>query len=143
MSAVVTVYQNFLFTTRDEDAPLKIIDFGLSDFVKPGNNHLSSVLYFLTFILCFRKKSFVLIFLISLFSPTLNVFCFLKNKFGKHLDDQIYREPISISHLGRWLACIICVITSSGWLSSIESIIGNPFYFPQVYCFPKRLCSYN
>ncbi|KAJ0044642.1 hypothetical protein Pint_05180 [Pistacia integerrima] len=38
--------ENFLFTTRDEDAPLKVIDFGLSDFVKPGNNHLSSVLYF-------------------------------------------------------------------------------------------------
>lgn len=29
--------QNFLFTTRDEDAPLKIIDFGLSDFIRTGN----------------------------------------------------------------------------------------------------------
>lgn len=29
--------QNFLFTTRNEDAPMKIIDFGLSDFIWPGN----------------------------------------------------------------------------------------------------------
>lgn len=28
--------QNFLFTTKDESAPLKAIDFGLSDFIKPG-----------------------------------------------------------------------------------------------------------
>ncbi|WOK98999.1 CDPK-related kinase 3-like isoform X1 [Canna indica] len=27
--------ENFLFTTRDETAPLKIIDFGLSDFIRP------------------------------------------------------------------------------------------------------------
>ncbi|CAH9111932.1 unnamed protein product [Cuscuta epithymum] len=27
--------ENFLFTKRDEDAPLKVIDFGLSDFIKP------------------------------------------------------------------------------------------------------------
>ncbi|RZC60125.1 hypothetical protein C5167_021888, partial [Papaver somniferum] len=27
--------ENFLFTTRDEDSPLKIIDFGLSDFIRP------------------------------------------------------------------------------------------------------------
>ncbi|CAI9086946.1 OLC1v1020888C1 [Oldenlandia corymbosa var. corymbosa] len=27
--------ENFLFATKDEDAPLKIIDFGLSDFIKP------------------------------------------------------------------------------------------------------------
>lgn len=33
--------QNFLFSTRDEDAPLKIIDFGLSDFIKPGNGSIS------------------------------------------------------------------------------------------------------
>ena len=31
------VLQNFLFSTRDEDASLKIIDFGLSDFIRPGN----------------------------------------------------------------------------------------------------------
>lgn len=28
--------QNFLFTTKDEYAQLKAIDFGLSDFIKPG-----------------------------------------------------------------------------------------------------------
>ncbi|GAV73243.1 Pkinase domain-containing protein [Cephalotus follicularis] len=27
--------ENFLFTTQDEDAPMKIIDFGLSDFIRP------------------------------------------------------------------------------------------------------------
>lgn len=27
--------ENFLFATKDEDAPLKVIDFGLSDFVRP------------------------------------------------------------------------------------------------------------
>lgn len=28
--------QNFLFTSKDENSKLKVIDFGLSDFVKPG-----------------------------------------------------------------------------------------------------------
>lgn len=28
--------QNFLFTTKDESSPLKAIDFGLSDYVRPG-----------------------------------------------------------------------------------------------------------
>lgn len=28
--------QNFLFVSKDEDSSLKAIDFGLSDFVKPG-----------------------------------------------------------------------------------------------------------
>lgn len=32
--------QNFLFTKREEDAPMKVIDFGLSDFIKPGNIHI-------------------------------------------------------------------------------------------------------
>ncbi|KAL3521700.1 hypothetical protein ACH5RR_019849 [Cinchona calisaya] len=27
--------ENFLFSARDEDAPLKVIDFGLSDFIRP------------------------------------------------------------------------------------------------------------
>ncbi|KAK4480534.1 hypothetical protein RD792_013610 [Penstemon davidsonii] len=27
--------ENFLFATRDEDAPMKVIDFGLSDFIRP------------------------------------------------------------------------------------------------------------
>lgn len=30
------VDQNFLFTSKDENSPLKAIDFGLSDFAKPG-----------------------------------------------------------------------------------------------------------
>ena len=29
-------FQNFLFTTKDDNAQLKAIDFGLSDFVRPG-----------------------------------------------------------------------------------------------------------
>lgn len=29
--------QNFLFVSKDEDAVMKAIDFGLSDFVRPGN----------------------------------------------------------------------------------------------------------
>lgn len=33
------IWQNFLFATRDEDAPMKVIDFGLSDFIKPGKDH--------------------------------------------------------------------------------------------------------
>lgn len=31
--------QNFLFTSRSEDAHMKLIDFGLSDFIRPGNYH--------------------------------------------------------------------------------------------------------
>jgi len=31
--------QNFLFTSTDENSPLKAIDFGLSDYVKPGQNY--------------------------------------------------------------------------------------------------------
>ncbi|KAI7739721.1 hypothetical protein M8C21_025496 [Ambrosia artemisiifolia] len=30
--------QNFLFSTRQEDSPLKVIDFGLSDFTRPGKS---------------------------------------------------------------------------------------------------------
>lgn len=30
--------QNFLYTSRSEDADMKLIDFGLSDFIRPGNN---------------------------------------------------------------------------------------------------------
>ena len=33
--------QNFLFTTRDEDAPMKVIDFGLSDFIRTGNGYVN------------------------------------------------------------------------------------------------------
>lgn len=39
------VEQNFLFTSRSEDADMKLIDFGLSDFVRPGNGQLSLVFY--------------------------------------------------------------------------------------------------
>lgn len=34
--------QNFLFATKDEDAPMKVIDFGLSDFIRPGTFNFSS-----------------------------------------------------------------------------------------------------
>lgn len=34
------VLQNFLFTSRREDADMKLIDFGLSDFIRPGNYHI-------------------------------------------------------------------------------------------------------
>jgi hypothetical protein len=30
------ISQNFLFMSKDENSALKVIDFGLSDFVKPG-----------------------------------------------------------------------------------------------------------
>jgi len=34
----VSIVQNFLFTSRSEDADMKLIDFGLSDFIRPGYN---------------------------------------------------------------------------------------------------------
>lgn len=34
--------QNFLFVSKDEDAVMKVIDFGLSDFVRPGNMNKST-----------------------------------------------------------------------------------------------------
>ncbi|KAG5562052.1 hypothetical protein RHGRI_004934 [Rhododendron griersonianum] len=34
--------QNFLFTSKDEHSPLKAIDFGLSDYVKPGHPWLAN-----------------------------------------------------------------------------------------------------
>jgi calcium-dependent protein kinase len=30
--------ENFLFKSQDEDAPLKAVDFGLSDFIRPGKH---------------------------------------------------------------------------------------------------------
>lgn len=39
------MWQNFLFSTRDEDAPLKVIDFGLSDFIRPGNASISLLIF--------------------------------------------------------------------------------------------------
>lgn len=34
------LFQNFLFSSKEENSPLKVIDFGLSDFVKPGWSNL-------------------------------------------------------------------------------------------------------
>ncbi|KAI3818990.1 hypothetical protein L1987_12812 [Smallanthus sonchifolius] len=34
--------ENFLFSTRQEDSPLKVIDFGLSDFTRPGKYYITS-----------------------------------------------------------------------------------------------------
>ena len=36
---VLLLLQNFLYSTKADDAPLKAIDFGLSDFVLPGRSH--------------------------------------------------------------------------------------------------------
>lgn len=36
------VIQNFLFTAKDENSALKVIDFGLSDLVKPGYTYIST-----------------------------------------------------------------------------------------------------
>lgn len=30
------MFQNFLLKSKEEDSPLKAVDFGLSDFRKPG-----------------------------------------------------------------------------------------------------------
>ncbi|XP_076956146.1 CDPK-related kinase 5-like [Bidens hawaiensis] len=35
MTTAIAIEDNFLFTSKDENSPLKAIDFGLSDFVKP------------------------------------------------------------------------------------------------------------
>ena len=44
--------QNFLFTTKEEHAQLKAIDFGLSDFIKPGELfHLLSYFWSPSYIL--------------------------------------------------------------------------------------------
>lgn len=34
---IIFALQNFLFVSKEEDAVMKVIDFGLSDFVRPGN----------------------------------------------------------------------------------------------------------
>lgn len=39
--------QNFLYTSKDESSQLKAIDFGLSDFVRPG--------------LCYLAMSFIIL----------------------------------------------------------------------------------
>jgi len=36
-SLKIFALQNFLFVSKDDDAVMKVIDFGLSDFVRPGN----------------------------------------------------------------------------------------------------------
>lgn len=39
---VVLRVQNFLFKSKAEDSPLKAVDFGLSEFYKPGKGGLFS-----------------------------------------------------------------------------------------------------
>lgn len=34
---LTSLFQNFLFMSKSEDADMKLIDFGLSDFIRPGN----------------------------------------------------------------------------------------------------------
>ena len=40
-------YQNFLYTAKDESSPLKAIDFGLSDFARPGQFFFNSTVAFI------------------------------------------------------------------------------------------------
>jgi len=47
MDALIA-WQNFLFVTKDEDTPMKVIDFGLSDFIRPGNSCLFLYYYWNT-----------------------------------------------------------------------------------------------
>lgn len=42
-------FQNFLFTSKDENSHLKAIDFGLSDFVKPGMLLTGQPMFLLTY----------------------------------------------------------------------------------------------
>ncbi|XP_019099786.1 PREDICTED: CDPK-related kinase 1-like [Camelina sativa] len=44
--------ENFLFTTKDETSPLKAIDFGLSDYVKPGQRCYYSIGVIAYILLC-------------------------------------------------------------------------------------------
>jgi len=44
-------FQNFLFTSKDENAHLKAIDFGLSDFVKPGILRTGQSIFLLIYLL--------------------------------------------------------------------------------------------
>ncbi|XP_023522646.1 CDPK-related kinase 2-like [Cucurbita pepo subsp. pepo] len=41
--------ENFLFVKKDENTGLKVIDFGLSDFVKPGKNFWSLCMFLALF----------------------------------------------------------------------------------------------
>lgn len=51
--SVLFSLQNFLFATKDEDSPMKVIDFGLSDFIRPGKyrSFLCTLIYFLEYTL--------------------------------------------------------------------------------------------
>ena len=52
-SACALIYlldQNFLFVSRDEQSQLKAIDFGLSDFFKPGLLSLSYIIWLYEFL---------------------------------------------------------------------------------------------
>lgn len=37
------LFQNFLYLTKEENSPLKAIDFGLSDYVKPGLDFIDEI----------------------------------------------------------------------------------------------------
>lgn len=42
-----SLLQNFLFVSKDENSTLKAIDFGLSDYVKPGKDSTSDISFWL------------------------------------------------------------------------------------------------
>lgn len=56
LSFIYLLDQNFLFTSKDEHSQLKAIDFGLSDFVRPGLSSLA------------RSKDLTNLFLLGLWS---------------------------------------------------------------------------
>jgi len=45
-SFLIILLQNFLFTTKEDNSTLKAIDFGLSDYVKPGQFYWIQLLNF-------------------------------------------------------------------------------------------------
>jgi hypothetical protein len=48
-SFLIILLQNFLFTTKEDNSTLKAIDFGLSDYVKPGQFYWIQQLNFFLF----------------------------------------------------------------------------------------------
>jgi len=50
-SFLIILLQNFLFTTKEDNSTLKAIDFGLSDYVKPGQFYWIQQLNFFLFFL--------------------------------------------------------------------------------------------
>jgi hypothetical protein len=55
---IIPFFQNFLFTSKDENSHLKAIDFGLSDFVKPGMLLTGQLPFFLNLLVsnCLEQK---------------------------------------------------------------------------------------